>query len=51
MRLGRHSTTWSVAGGGLPMVEVTKLSIVPSERILYASTHGRSAWVLRLPED
>jgi len=29
---------------------VTKLSIVPSERILYASTHGRSAWVLRLPE-
>jgi hypothetical protein len=50
MRLGRHSTTWSVAGGGLPMVEVTKLSIVPSARVLYASTHGRSAWVLRLPE-
>ncbi len=50
MRLGRHSTTWSVAGGGLPMVEVTKLSIVPSERILYAATHGRSAWVLRLRE-
>ena len=50
MRLGRHSTTWSVAGGGLPMVEVTKLSIVPSERVLYASTHGRSAWVLRLRE-
>jgi hypothetical protein len=51
MRLGRHSTTWSVAGGGLPMVEVTKLSIVTGARVLYASTHGRSAWVLRLPED
>ena len=49
-RLARHSSTWTVAGAGLPMVEVTKLSIVPSARVLYASTHGRSAWVLRLPE-
>jgi hypothetical protein len=40
---------WSVAGSGLPMVEVPGLTIVPSARILYAATHGRSAWVLQLP--
>jgi hypothetical protein len=41
--------TWTVAGAGLPMVEVPGLTIVPSARLLYAATHGRSAWVLRLP--
>ena len=51
MRLGRHSSTWTVAGSGLPMVEVPNLQIVPRARILYAATHGRSAWALRLPED
>jgi hypothetical protein len=50
MRLARRSTTWTVAGGGLPMVEVPNLQIVPGSRLLYAATHGRSAWVLRLPE-
>jgi hypothetical protein len=40
---------WSVAGTGLPMVEVSGLTIVPSARILYAATHGRSAWALLLP--
>jgi hypothetical protein len=43
------STTWMVAGSGLPMVEVAGLTIVPSARILYAATHGRSAWSLALP--
>ena len=38
-----------VAGTGLPMVEVPGLTIVPSERLLYAATHGRSAWLLQLP--
>jgi hypothetical protein len=51
MRLARGSATWTVAGSGLPMVEVPNLQIVPRARLLYAATHGRSAWVLRLPED
>jgi hypothetical protein len=49
MKLPFGSTTWVVAGAGLPMVEVAGLTIVPSQRVLYAATHGRSAWVLGLP--
>ena len=49
MRLARGSSTWTVAGSGLPMVEVPNLSIVPSARLLYAATHGRSGWTLQLP--
>ena len=49
MRLAFGHTTWTVAGGGLPMVEVPSLTIVPKARLLYAATHGRSAWVLQLP--
>lgn len=49
MRLANGSTTWTVAGTGLPMVEVAGLTIVPSERLLHAATHGRSAWTLTLP--
>jgi hypothetical protein len=49
MRLAHGSTSWTVAGSGLPMVEVPGLTIVPSARLLYAATHGRSAWRLRLP--
>ena len=49
MRLPNGSTTWAMAGTGLPMVEVPGLTIVPGARILYAATHGRSAWSLALP--
>ena len=49
MRLARGSSTWAVAGSGLPMVEVPGLTIVSNSRLLYAATHGRSAWVLQLP--
>ncbi|MDQ2824050.1 MAG: exo-alpha-sialidase, partial [Verrucomicrobiota bacterium] len=49
MRLLNGTTTWAVAGSGLPMVEVPGLTIVPTERRLYAATHGRSAWLLQLP--
>ena len=49
MRLAYGATSWAVAGAGLPMVEVTSLTIVPSARKLYAATHGRSAWQLTLP--
>lgn len=41
--------SWTVAGQGLPMVEVAGLTIAPSVRKLYAATHGRSAWALTLP--
>jgi hypothetical protein len=49
MKLPNATTTWVAAGTGLPMVEVAGLTIVPSSRILYAATHGRSAWSLALP--
>ena len=31
------------------MVEVSGLTMVPEQRLLYAATHGRSAWSLKLP--
>jgi hypothetical protein len=49
MVLATSSISWVPAGTGLPMVEVAGLTIVPSARVLYAATHGRSAWKLRLP--
>jgi hypothetical protein len=32
----------------MPNVEVAGLTIVPGARVLYAATHGRSAWKLTL---
>jgi hypothetical protein len=49
MMRANGSTNWTAAGTGLPMVEVAHLTIVPSARVLYAATHGRSAWKLTLP--
>jgi len=49
MRLPTGSNTWVLAGTGLPNVEVAGLTIVPGSRVLYAATHGRSAWSLKLP--
>ena len=49
MRLANGASAWTVAGSGLPMVEVPGLTIVPGARLLYAATHGRSAWLLKLP--
>ncbi len=34
---------WSLTGG-LPMVEVAGLTIVPQARVLYAATHGLGGW-------
>jgi hypothetical protein len=48
MKLPKNATTWSVAGAGLPMVEVSGLTMVSKSRVLYAATHGRSAWSLQL---
>ena len=49
MKLANGGSTWTEAGGGLPKVEVSSLTIVPNSRLLYAATHGRSAWKLQLP--
>jgi hypothetical protein len=49
LRLPNGSSTWVVAGNGLPGVEVSGLTISTSARKLFAATHGRSAWVLSLP--
>lgn len=46
---GLPANGWTTAGQGLPMVEVAGLTIVPNARLLYAATHGRSAWKLQLP--
>jgi hypothetical protein len=49
MRLANGASSWTEAGTGLPMVEVSALTIVPNARVLYAATHGRSGWSLKLP--
>jgi len=49
LRLPAGTTNWVVGGTGLPHAEVAGLTIVPEARVLYAATHGRSAWMLRLP--
>ena len=49
MKLPNGASTWIAAGTGLPMVEVSGLTIIPTARILYAATHGRSAWSMQLP--
>ncbi len=43
------SGSWTMAGSGLPAVEVAGLTIIPADRKLYAATHGMGAWQLRLP--
>lgn len=41
-------TTWTPAAGSLPPVAVYGLTIDSNARVLYAATHGRSAWMLSL---
>jgi hypothetical protein len=48
LKLAAGTTSWTLAAPGMPMVEVAGLTIVPSERLLYAATHGRSIWTLNL---
>ena len=43
------TTSWVRAGTGLPNVEVAGLTMLSDDRILYAATHGLSAWKLALP--
>jgi hypothetical protein len=48
LRLASGTTTWTDAASGMPNVEVTGLTILPAQRILYAASHGLSAWRLNL---
>jgi hypothetical protein len=48
MRLAAGTTSWTLAAPGMPAVEVAGLTIVPSARVLYAASHGLSAWKLDL---
>ncbi len=49
LRLASGSSTWTVAGTGLPAVEVAGLTLVNGSHVLYAATHGSSVWSLRIP--
>ena len=49
MMLPFGGNTWTVAECSSAMVEVAGLTMVPNSRVLYAATHGRSAWKLTLP--
>jgi hypothetical protein len=46
--LANGTTSWVEAASGMPAVEIAGLTIVPGERILYAASHGLSAWRLNL---
>jgi hypothetical protein len=41
-------TNWQLAAPGMPNVETFGLTIVTDDRKLYAATHGRGAWLLKL---
>jgi hypothetical protein len=46
-----HSNTWAQAAPGLPLGAVYGLTIAANGRVMYAATHGRSAWRLDLSGD
>jgi hypothetical protein len=48
LRRDAKSGHWHTAAKGLPMVEVSSLAIDSGNGVLYAATHGRSAWMLDL---
>ncbi len=48
MKLASGATSWTPAAVGMPTAEVAGLTIIPSERILYAASHGLGAWKLDL---
>ena len=50
LRLPAGGTAWQIVGSGLPQVEVPALTISTSARLLYAATHGRGAYLLRLSQ-
>lgn len=49
LRLARGSSSWSDAAPALPRVAVYGLALSDSGAVLYAATHGRGAYALKLP--
>jgi hypothetical protein len=49
LRLPNGSNQWSDAATGMPHVAVYGLAVSQSGHVLYAATHGRGAYRLRLP--
>jgi len=49
LKLASGDNTWTLAATGMPNVEVAGLTIMPSQRKLYAASHGMGAWSLTLP--
>jgi hypothetical protein len=52
LKRANGTTTWVPAAAGLPAVTVNGLTLAPTKqgaRLLYAATHGRGAFRLRLP--
>jgi hypothetical protein len=49
LRLPSGTSTWVVAGSGLPAVEVAGLTMANGSQVLYAATHGHSVWSLKIP--
>jgi len=49
VELPNGSTSWVTAGSGLPPVAVYGLTVSSPAHVLYAATHGRSAYRLSLP--
>ncbi len=45
------SGKWQLAAPGMPMVEVSGLTLDSKNRVLYAATHGRAIWSLQLQND
>ncbi|MBK9715359.1 MAG: exo-alpha-sialidase [Kouleothrix sp.] len=50
LRLPAGGSSWNTAAPGLPPVAVYGLTTSPQSRVLYAATHGRGAWRLRLAD-
>ena len=46
-----HSNSWEQAAPGLPLGAVYGITIAPSGGVMYAATHGRSAWSLDISGD
>jgi hypothetical protein len=49
LRRPSGATQWEEAAGALPPVAVYGLTVSASGRALYAATHGRGAWRVKLP--
>jgi hypothetical protein len=49
LRQASGGSSWTLAGSGLPSVEVAGITMDATHRLLFAATHGRGAYKLVLP--